>query len=78
MITSYRITVTEIESGERVLETTAAASDVLLIVNDLDPHSTYRCSIAAVTVAIGPETSTQVTTFQEGNLLVSYFQAIQY
>ena len=63
----YRITVTEVESGERVLEATAAASDALFIINDLDPHSTYRCSIAAVTVAIGPEMSAQVTTFQEGN-----------
>ena len=68
MITSYRITVTGVESGERVLETTAAASDTLLIVNSLDPHFTYRCSIAAVTIAIGPETSAQVTTLQEGNL----------
>ena len=68
MITSYRVTVTEVESGESVLETTAAASDTLLIVSSLDPHFTYRCSIAAVTIAIGPETSAQVTTLQEGNL----------
>ena len=67
VITSYRVTITEVESGERVLERTAAASDTLLIVNSLDPHFTYRCSIAAVTVAIGPETSAQVTTLQEGN-----------
>lgn len=67
MITSYRVTITEVESGERVLERTAAASDTFLIVNSLDPHFTYRCSIAAVTVAIGPETSAQVTTLQEGN-----------
>ncbi len=68
MITSYRITIAEAGSGERVLETTAAATDTLLIVNDLDPHFTYRCSIAAVTVAVGPETSADVTTLQEGNL----------
>ena len=68
MITSYRITITEVESGERVLETTAAASDTLLVVSDLDPHFTYRCSIAAVTVAVGPETSAEVTTLQEGIL----------
>ena len=67
MITSYGITVTEVESGERVLEMTAAASDALLIVDSLNPHFTYRCSIAAVTIATGPEASAEVTTFQEGN-----------
>ena len=67
MITSYRIAVTETESGESVLETTAAASDTLLIVNSLNPHFTYGCTIAAVTIAIGPQTSAQVTTLQEGN-----------
>ena len=68
VITSYRVTVTEVESGERVLEMTAAANDTLLIVKFLDPHSSYRCSIASVTIAAGPEISTEVTTFQEGNL----------
>jgi receptor-type tyrosine-protein phosphatase Q len=67
VITSYRITITEVESGGRVLETTAAATDTLLIINDLDPHFTYRCSIAAMTIAIGPVISAQVTTFQEGS-----------
>lgn len=67
VITSYRVTITEVESEERVLERTAAASDTLLIVNSLDPHFTYHCSIAAVTIAIGPKTSAEVTTFQEGN-----------
>ena len=66
MITSYRITVVEIESGGRVLERTAAASDTLLIIDSLDPHFTYRCSIAAMTVAIGPVVSAEVTTLQEG------------
>jgi receptor-type tyrosine-protein phosphatase Q len=67
MIISYRIIIAEVGSGERVLETTTAATDTLLIINDLDPHFTYRCSIAAVTVAVGPETSAEVTTLQEGN-----------
>ena len=67
VITSYGITVTEVESGERVLEMTAAASDALLIVDSLNPHFTYRCSIAAVTIATGPEASAEVTTFQEGS-----------
>ena len=54
----------------RVSERTAAASDTLLIISSLDPHFTYRCTIAAVTIAIGPETSVEVTTFQEGNPMV--------
>ena len=67
VITSYRVTVTEVESGETVLERTEAASVTFLIVDSLDPHFTYSCSIAAVTIAIGPETLVEVTTFQEGN-----------
>ena len=67
IIISYRVTVTEVESGERVLTRTAAASDTLLVVDSLDPHFTYHCSIAAVTIAIGPETTAQVTTLQQGD-----------
>ena len=67
MITSYRITITEVESGEEVLDRTAAATDTLVIINSLTPHFTYRCTIAAVTIAIGPQTSAEVTTLQEGS-----------
>ena len=66
VITSYRITVTEIESGE-VLQRTTSASDSLLIISSLHPHFTYHCAIAAYTIAIGTETFAEVTTLQEGN-----------
>ena len=68
VLTSYRITVTEIESGE-VLQRTVSASDSFLVVNSLRPHSLYRCTVAAFTIAIGPEANYEVTTLQEGNAI---------
>ena len=65
VITSYRITLTDTESGQ-VSQRTTAANDLVLIIDSLLPYHTYQCTIAAFTVAIGPETSAQVTTFQEG------------
>ena len=70
VITSYRITITEIEGGE-VLQQTTSASDSLIVVHSLRPYYTYQCTIAAFTVAIGPNAITEVTTFQEGNKLSS-------
>ena len=67
VITSYRITITNIETGE-VMQRTASASDSFLIVNSLRPHVTYRCTIAAYTIAVGPETFVDVTTLQEGEI----------
>ena len=68
VITSYRITVTEVESGEEVLQRTTASSVSFLIVDSLRPYYGYRCTIAAFTIAIGPEALVEVTTFQEGNI----------
>ena len=67
-ITSYRITITELEGGV-VLERTARASDSLLIVDSLRPYFTYQCSIAAFTIAIGPEATADVTTLQTGKAI---------
>ena len=64
VITSYTITITDVESGE-VSQRMAPASDSLLVVSSLSPHSTYRCTVAAFTVALGPETLAQVTTLQD-------------
>ena len=68
VITSYRITITAVESGE-VLQQTASASDSFLVISSLSPHFTYRCAIAAYTIALGPETFSDVTTLQEGELV---------
>ena len=65
VITSYRITLTDTEGGQMSQRTTSA-NDLVLIIDSLLPYHTYQCTIAAFTVAIGPETSAQVTTFQEG------------
>lgn len=50
------------------MQRTASASDSFLIVNSLRPHVTYRCTIAAYTIAVGPETFVDVTTLQEGEI----------
>ena len=68
VITSYRITITTVESGE-VLQQTASASDSFLVVRSLSPHFIYRCAIAAYTIALGPEIFSDVTTPQEGELM---------
>ena len=70
VITSYRITIAEIE-GVEVLQQTTSASASLLVVHSLRPYYTYRCTIAAFTVAIGPDVIAEVTTFQEGSNLSS-------
>ena len=64
VIVSYTITVTDVESGEVVQQTSSSAS--LLIVGSLNPYHTYQCAVAATTVATGPEAFIEVTTFQEG------------
>ena len=55
--------ITELEGGV-VLERTTPPSDSVLIVDSLRPYFTYQCSIAAFTIAIGPEATAEVTTLQ--------------
>ena len=60
VITSFRITITDVGvtiiegTGGVVIERSAQASSTLLVVDSLSPHSSYRCTIAAFTIAIGP------------------------
>ena len=78
VITSYRITVTEVESGQ-VLQRTTSGSDSLIIISSLRPHFTYRCAIAAYTIALGSETTAEVTTLQEGQYIqYNYYYCLQY
>lgn len=64
-ITSYHITITEIETGT-ILEYDTHGEDVLMIVNDLHPFYYYHCEIAAFTVGLGPVAYVEVQTMQEG------------
>lgn len=52
-----------------MLQQIASASDSFLVISSLSPYFTYRCAIAAYTVALGPETFSLVTTLQEGELM---------
>ena len=74
VIVSYRITVTDVESREVVQQTSSSAS--LLIVDSLNPYHTYQCSIAATTIAVGPEAFVEVTTFQEGNYFLQVLHSL--
>lgn len=75
VITSYRITITEIESG-LVLEMTTTSNESLIIVNSLHPYSTYLCSVAAFTIEIGPKATAEVTTFQSGKSTICVMFAV--
>ena len=70
VITSYRITVFETETGA-ILTFTTAAIDNLLMVNSLHPFYNYTCSVAAFTIGLGPAASVSVQTHPEGKSLTS-------
>ena len=65
IIRSYRISVTELETGS-VLNFTADETATQQIVNSLHPFYNYRCTVAAFTVGLGPSATTDVQTLPEG------------
>ena len=65
IIRAYNITITERET-EIILFYETEGTATLLIVNSLHPFYSYRCSIAAVTVALGPAAVVDVQTLPEG------------
>ena len=63
-ITHYVINVTEMETGVSVLHTSPSTA---IFISHLHPAYTYKCSIAAFTVALGPFTPPQyIKTAEEG------------
>ena len=66
MIREYRITVTEVETGS-VLEFISNTTSLSVVM--LHPFYTYRSSVAAVTIGVGPYSEVvTVITFEEGGL----------
>ena len=64
-ITSYRINVTELETG--LLRTfSTVPTDRVYVVNSLHPFYFYNCSVAAFTNGLGPSTTSVVQTLPEG------------
>ena len=65
IIRSYRISVTELETGS-VLNFTADETATQQIVNSLHPFYNYHCTVAAFTTGLGPSATTDVQTHPEG------------
>ena len=75
MIVSYFITVKEIETSfTRTFYTDV--TDNLFIVNSLHPFYNYNCSVAAVTIGLGPATFSTVQTLPEGNFSMFSFMSM--
>ena len=70
-ISSYRLTVTEFETGA-VFSLKTVPTDNLFVVNSLHPFYLYNCSIAAFTVGLGPRKYVSVRTLPEGKLSCIY------
>ena len=68
----YILGIVEVESGRE--EVFNVFSALHFIVSDLHPHYTYRVSVAAVTIAAGPNTELQdVKMPQDGKLSINAF-----
>jgi hypothetical protein len=68
-ITSYHISLVEIETGQDRTFTTIP-TDSIYVVNDLHPFYNYNCSVAAYTNGLGPSAHQAVQTAQEGMYLL--------
>ena len=65
VLVSYRVIVMEVETGEVFQQTTAFDTNSL-VVSSLHPYYNYNCSVAAFTVAFGPNAYAEVRTLPEG------------
>ena len=65
VLVSYRVTIMEAET-EAVFQQTTAFDTNSLVVSSLHPYYKYRCSVAAFTVAFGPNAYAEVRTLPEG------------
>ena len=69
LIQSYNITVLEVDTNT-TLYITQDTSRSTISITDLHPHYTYKLSVAAYTVDIGPASSVYVTTLQDGRFAI--------
>ena len=68
IIQYYNITITEIETGT---VTDYAASAVAIVINNLHPFFTYKCTVAAVTIGKGPIASLVIQMPEDGKFIIS-------
>lgn len=64
-ITSYRISIIEIETSQ-LLTFSTVPTDSIYVVNNLHPFYNYNCSVAAYTNGLGPSAYYIVQTLPEG------------
>ena len=68
LIRSYRAVLTDTVSGEHLSQNVTIRQ---VTFSNLVPHRTYRCKVAAYTVALGPfSNEIQVTTLPDGKLVL--------
>lgn len=65
ILVSYRVVVMEAETGEVFQQTTTSDTNSL-VVSSLHPYYNYKCSVAAFTIAFGPNAYAEVRTLPEG------------
>lgn len=63
IIQHYNITVTELETS---LITYYATSSLLFSLTNLHPFYTYKCTVAAVTIGVGPITTLIIQMPEDG------------
>ena len=68
VITSYYITVIEVETGAILTFQTHGTAN-FYIVNSLHPFYQYNCSVAAFTIGLGPSAYDSIRTHPDGRLL---------
>ena len=68
IIRGYVINISVIESGQQLQFTSNTTS---LVIDDLHPHYTYNCIVAAITIGIGPFSEiSRVQLPQDGTFLL--------
>ena len=72
-ITSYQITVTEVETGT-VLSFSSDSVNISYNIGNLHPFYHYNCSVAAYTIGIGPSAHYVAQTLPDGKI---YFVNVQ-
>ena len=69
VIGSYIILCSEIETNETIRSNSSTSE---FIIRELHPYYNYECKVSAVTVGVGPFSSTiTVTTLQDGENIIS-------
>ena len=72
-ITSYRISLLELETGNVITRTTVP-TDSIYVINSLHPFYNYNCSVAAFTNGLGPIAYSVVQTLPEGKTETFIYQ----